>query len=46
MLPADYVTAHVELAYASTAHGVQGETVTAAHMVVGEHTGRPRPTSG
>jgi exodeoxyribonuclease V alpha subunit len=39
VLPADYVTAHVELAYASTAHGVQGETVTAAHVVVGEHTG-------
>lgn len=39
VLPADYVTAHVELAYAGTAHGVQGETVTAAHVVVGEHTG-------
>ena len=39
VLPADYVTAHVELAYASTAHGVQGDTVTAAHVVVGEHTG-------
>ena len=30
---------HVELAYASTAHGVQGDTVTAAHLVIGEHTG-------
>ena len=39
VLPADYVTAHVELAYATTAHGVQGDTVTAAHVVVGEHTG-------
>jgi hypothetical protein len=39
VLPAGYVTAHVELAYASTAHGVQGNTVTAAHLVVGEHTG-------
>ncbi|RBY84142.1 MobF family relaxase [Blastococcus sp. TF02A-30] len=39
VLPAGYVTAHVELAYASTAHGVQGETATAAHLVVGEHTG-------
>jgi exodeoxyribonuclease V alpha subunit len=39
VLPADYVTAHVELAYASTAHGAQGDTVTAAHLVVGEHTG-------
>ena len=27
VLPADYVTAHVELAYATTAHGVQGDTV-------------------
>jgi exodeoxyribonuclease V alpha subunit len=39
VLPADYVTAHVELAYASTAHGAQGATVTAAHLMVGEHTG-------
>jgi hypothetical protein len=30
VLPADYVTEHVELAYASTAHGVQGDTVRAA----------------
>jgi len=29
----------VELAYASTAHGVQGETVTAAHVVISERTG-------
>ncbi len=39
VLPAGYVAAHVELAYASTAHGVQGDTVAAAHVVVGEHTG-------
>ncbi|ADB74711.1 ATP-dependent RecD-like DNA helicase [Geodermatophilus obscurus DSM 43160] len=39
VLPADYVVSHVELAYASTAHGVQGDTVAAAHVVVGEHTG-------
>jgi exodeoxyribonuclease V alpha subunit len=39
VLPADYVTAHVELAYASTAHGVQGDTVATAHLVIGEHTG-------
>src|SRR4051794_12149784 len=38
VLPADYVTAHVELAYATTAHGTQGDTVTAAHLVVGEDT--------
>jgi hypothetical protein len=39
VLPAGYVTSHVELAYASTAHGAQGDTVAAAHLVVGEHTG-------
>ena len=39
VLPADYVTAHVELAYATTAHGARGDTVTAAHLVIGEHTG-------
>jgi hypothetical protein len=38
-LPADYVTAHVELAYACTAHGAQGDTVAAAHLVASEHTG-------
>ena len=27
VLPADYVAEHVELAYASTAHRVQGQTV-------------------
>jgi hypothetical protein len=39
VLPADYVIGHVELAYATTAHGTQGDTVTAAHLVVGEDTG-------
>ncbi|NEK86113.1 relaxase domain-containing protein [Blastococcus saxobsidens] len=39
VLPADYVTEHVEFAYASTAYGVQGDTVTSAHVMVGEHTG-------
>ncbi len=39
VLPAGYVTAHVELAYATTAHGVQGDTVPASHVVIGEHTG-------
>ncbi|WP_448643002.1 MobF family relaxase [Geodermatophilus sp. URMC 63] len=39
VLPAGYVTAHVELAYASTAHAVQGDTVSAAHVVISEHTG-------
>ncbi len=39
VLPTQYVAEHVQLAYASTAHGVQGDTVTAAHVVVGERTG-------
>src|SRR3954469_2706123 len=39
VLPADYVAEHVELAYASTAHGVQGDTVPAAHVVIGDQTG-------
>jgi exodeoxyribonuclease V alpha subunit len=39
VLPAGYVTSHVELAYASTAHGVQGDTVPASHVVMGERTG-------
>ena len=38
-VPADYVTRFVELAYATTVHGAQGETVEAAHVVIGEHTG-------
>ncbi|MCW2901107.1 MAG: trwC5, partial [Streptosporangiaceae bacterium] len=39
VLTADYVARHVELAYVSTAHGVQGDTVPTAHLVIGEHTG-------
>jgi hypothetical protein len=38
-LPAGYVAEQVELAYASTVYGAQGETVATAHLVVGEHTG-------
>ncbi|MGI9156738.1 MAG: AAA family ATPase, partial [Marmoricola sp.] len=38
-LPAGYVEAHVELAYATTAHGAQGATADTAHLVIGEHTG-------
>ncbi len=38
-LPTDYVREHVELAYATTAHGVQGDTVPTAHLVVSESTG-------
>jgi len=39
LLPAGYVREHVELAYATTAYGAQGATATAAHLIVGEHTG-------
>ena len=38
-LPATYVHEHVELAYATTIHGAQGETVDRAHLLVGETTG-------
>ena len=38
-LPATYVTEHVELAYATTVHGAQGETTNRAHLVVDHHTG-------
>ena len=38
-LPADYVAEHVELAYATTVHGAQGETVEEAHFLIGEYTG-------
>ncbi len=38
-LPFPYVREHVELAYATTVHGTQGETVDRAHLVVGETTG-------
>jgi ATP-dependent exoDNAse (exonuclease V) alpha subunit len=37
-LPAAYVREHVELGYASTVHGVQGDTAATAHLAVGEHT--------
>jgi exodeoxyribonuclease V alpha subunit len=38
-LPAEYVREHVELAYATTIYGAQGETVDHAHVVIGETTG-------
>jgi ATP-dependent exoDNAse (exonuclease V) alpha subunit len=38
-LPATYVREHVELAYATTVHGAQGETVPTAHLLLGETTG-------
>ena len=37
--PPTYVRQHVELAYATTVHGAQGETVDQAHLLIGETTG-------
>ena len=34
--PAEYVTEHTHLAYASTVYGVQGATVRASHTVLGD----------
>lgn len=39
VLPPEYVRAHVELSYATTAYGAQGSTVPVSHVLVGEHTG-------
>ena len=39
VVDAEYARRHVELAYATTVYGAQGETTTAAHLAVGEHTG-------
>lgn len=38
-LPAGYVNGHVELAYATTIHGAQGETIDHAHVSIGDSTG-------
>ena len=37
-LPAAYGREHVELAYATTVHGAQGETTHTGHFLLGEHT--------
>ena len=37
-IPADYTRRHVELAYATTAHGAQGDTVNTTQVLVGETT--------
>ena len=37
-LPAAYVRDQVELAYATTVYGAQGETAHIGHLVLGEHT--------
>jgi len=38
-IPAEYVTRFVELAYATTVHGTQGDTVDRAHFALDETTG-------
>lgn len=38
-IPADYAARFVELAYARTVHGAQGETVESAHVAIAESTG-------
>jgi exodeoxyribonuclease V alpha subunit len=38
-VPAEYAARFVELAYATTVHGAQGDTVDHAHVVIGETTG-------
>jgi exodeoxyribonuclease V alpha subunit len=38
-IPAAYATRFVELAYATTVHGAQGETVDRAHVAIGDTTG-------
>lgn len=38
-IPAEYATRFVELAYATTIHGAQGETVERAHVAIGDTTG-------
>jgi len=38
-IPLGYAGAYVELAYATTCYGAQGETVPTAHLALSEHTG-------
>jgi exodeoxyribonuclease V alpha subunit len=38
-IPPEYATRFVELAYATTVHGAQGETVERAHVAIGDTTG-------
>jgi hypothetical protein len=37
-VPAGYAREHVELAYATTVYGAQGETTSTGHLLLGEHT--------
>lgn len=39
IVPAEYAREHVELAYATTVHGAQGETVPRAHVALTDSTG-------
>lgn len=39
IVPAEYAREHVELAYATTVHGAQGETVIRAHVALTDSTG-------
>ena len=39
VVPAQYAREHVELAYATTVHGAQGETVARAHLALTDSTG-------
>ena len=39
VLPPSYVRQQVELAYATTCYGAQGETSAVGHLLLGEHTG-------
>lgn len=38
-VPPEYVARHIELAYATTVHGAQGDTVDRAHVALSETTG-------
>jgi conjugative relaxase-like TrwC/TraI family protein len=38
-VPAEYAARHVELAYATTVHGAQGDTVDRAHVALSDTTG-------
>jgi hypothetical protein len=44
-LTAEYVRQHIELAYATTAYGAQGETVDQAHLLIGEAALRRIPSA-
>lgn len=37
-IPGDYARHHVELAYATTVYGAQGETAHSGHLMLGEHS--------